>query len=78
MEKFLTLMLLYEQSGSVQKLSSWITSELKKRMHERDIMKLKAVRSKSPQDWGEFKRLRNEDNSNIRIRKEILLQTIIY
>ena len=33
----------------------WITSELNKRMHERDIMKLKTIRSKNPQDWGEFR-----------------------
>ena len=48
----------------------WITSELKKRMHERDIMKLKAIRSKNPQDWSEFKLLRNKGNSNIKIAKE--------
>lgn len=52
------------------KRSPWITSELKKRVHERDIMKLKAIRSKNPQDWGEFKRLRNKFNSDIRIVKE--------
>ena len=39
-------------------------------MHERDIMKLKAIRSKNLQDWGEFKRLRNKVNSNIKIAKE--------
>ena len=33
-------------------------------------MKLKAIRSKNPQDWGEFKRLRNNVNSNIKITKE--------
>ena len=60
------------------KRSPWITSELKKRMHERDIMKLKAIRSKNPQDWGEFKQVRNKVNSDIRILKGILLQTIVY
>ena len=39
-------------------------------MHERDITKLKAIRSKNPQDWGEFKRLCNKVNSDIRIVKE--------
>ena len=39
-------------------------------MHERDIMKLKAIRSKNPKDWGEFKRLRNKVTSNIKIAKE--------
>ena len=52
------------------KRSPWITSELKKRIHERDIMKLKATRSKYPQDWGEFQQLRNKVNSNIKIAKE--------
>ena len=33
-------------------------------------MKLKARRSKNPQDWGELKRLRNKVNSNIKITKE--------
>ena len=48
----------------------WITSELKKRMHERDIMKLKAIRLKNPRDWGEFKRLRNKVNCKIKIATE--------
>ena len=52
------------------KRSPWITSELKKRMPKRDIMKLKAIRSKNPQDCDEFKRLRNKVNSDIRIAKE--------
>ena len=43
---------------------------VEKSMHERDIMKLKAIRSKNPKDWGEFKRLRNKVTSNIKIAKE--------
>ena len=39
-------------------------------MHERDIMKLKAIRSKNPQDWGELKWLCSKVNSNIKIAKE--------
>ena len=39
-------------------------------MHERDIMKLKAIRSKNSQDWDEFKRLCNKVNSDIRFVKE--------
>ena len=39
-------------------------------MHERDIMRLKAIRSKNPQDWGEFKRLRNKVNCKIKIARE--------
>ena len=48
----------------------WITSALNKRMQKRDIMNLKAIRSKNPQDWGEFKRPRNKVNINIKIAKE--------
>ena len=40
------------------KRSPWITSDLK------------AIRSKKPQDWGEFKRLRIKVNSNTKIAKE--------
>ena len=43
---------------------------VEKRIHEGDIMKLKAIRSKYPQDWGEFQQLRNKVNSNIKIAKE--------
>ena len=39
-------------------------------MHEREIMKLKAICSKNPQDWGEFKGLCSKVNSDIRIVKE--------
>ena len=39
-------------------------------MHERDIMKLKAIRSKKPQDWGELKWLCSKVNSNIKVAKE--------
>ena len=31
--------------------SPWITSELKKRMHNRNILKIKAIKSKDPFDW---------------------------
>ena len=33
-------------------------------------MKLKAIHSRNPRDWGEFKRLRNKVNSKIKIAKE--------
>ncbi|XP_066020848.1 uncharacterized protein [Pocillopora verrucosa] len=35
--------------------SPWITPYLKKRMHDRDILKLKASRSKDANDWLQFK-----------------------
>ena len=36
--------------------SPWITSELKKRMHNRNIPKIKAIRSKDPFDWIQLKK----------------------
>jgi len=33
-----------------------ITSELKKRMHNRNILKLKVMKSKDPFDWMQFKK----------------------
>ena len=36
--------------------ASWITAQLKQRMHDRDIQKIKAIRSKSPIDWATFKK----------------------
>ena len=39
--------------------SSWITSDLKKQMHERDILKIKVINSNDPAVWALFKRQRN-------------------
>ena len=36
--------------------SPWITPQLKKRLHERDIFKLKAIRSGNVDDWRKFKK----------------------
>ena len=36
--------------------SPWITSELKKRMHDRDIFKMKSSKSTDPNDWTQFKK----------------------
>ena len=46
-------------------------------MHDRDIMKLKAIRSKNPLDWAEFKRLRNKVNSDIKTAKKLYYKKII-
>ena len=37
----------------------WITSELKKRMHNRNILKIKTIISKDPFEWMQFKKQRN-------------------
>ena len=50
--------------------SPWITPELKKRMHDRDILKLKASKSKDASDWRRFKQSRNQLNIDIRLAKE--------
>ena len=50
--------------------SPWITSELKKRMHNRNILKIKAIRSKDPFDWMQFKKQRNIVNNEIRLAKQ--------
>ena len=50
--------------------SPWITPQLKKRLHARDILKLKATRSGDADDWRNFKKLRNTVNSEIKRAKE--------
>lgn len=54
--------------------SPWITSELKKQMHDRDILKLKAIKSNDPNDWVQFKRQRNIVNNEIRSAKQAYYQ----
>ena len=51
--------------------SPWITPYLKKRMHDRDILKLKASRSKDANDWLQFKKCRNLVNNEIKKAKEL-------
>ena len=50
--------------------TTWITPRLKKRLHARDILKLKATRSGDADDWRNFKNLRNTVNSEIKRVKE--------
>ena len=50
--------------------SPWITPLPMRRMHERDIQKIKAIRSKDPTDWVVFKKLRNSVNNDIKLAKE--------
>ena len=39
--------------------SPWITPQLKKRMHYKDVLKVKAIRSGNASDWLMFKKCRN-------------------
>ena len=50
--------------------SPWITSELKKRRHNRNILKIKAMKSKDHFDWMQLKKKRNIVNSEIRLAKK--------
>ena len=38
------------------KNSPWITADLKERMHNRDTLKIKAIKSNDPHDWGQFQK----------------------
>ena len=51
--------------------SPWITSVLKDKMHERDVLKIKAIRSNDPQDWLSFKKMRNSVNHAIFRAKQV-------
>ena len=51
--------------------SPWITPHLKKkRMHARNILNLKAVRSKNADDWLKYKKCRNAVNNEMKQAKE--------
>ena len=52
----------------------WTTSELKKRMHDRDIVKIKASKSNDSNDWSLLKKQRNMVNSEIRLAKQAYYQ----
>ena len=39
-------------------------------MHERDILKIKAIRSKDIYDWAAFKKARNSVNNEIKLAKK--------
>ena len=50
---------------------SWITSDLKKGMHDRNILKMKAIKSNDRNDWMRFKKQRNLCADDSRIRSAI-------
>ena len=47
----------------------WINSTLMKVMRCRDAAKRKAVRKKNPQDWANYRKLRNQINNNVKTTK---------
>ena len=60
-----------KQSGLVRPLKPpWITpSNLKKEMHKRDVLKMKAIRSIEASNWTNFKKHRNYVNGQIKRAK---------
>ena len=49
--------------------SPWINTTVKKLMHERDILKIKAIRTREHRDWLKFKKHRNFVNNQIKAAK---------
>ena len=50
--------------------SPCITPELKRHMHERDILKIKAIQSKDIHNWAAFKNARISENNEIKLAKK--------
>ena len=50
--------------------SPWINTTVKKLMHERDILRIKAIRTREHRDWLKFKKHRNFVNNQIEAAKE--------
>ena len=50
--------------------SPWITSELKKQMHEKDILKIKAIKSNDPVAGAKFKKQRKIVNKAVKQAKQ--------
>ena len=47
----------------------WINSALKNGMRSRDAAKKKAIRTKNPSDWANYKKLRNKINNKVKTTK---------
>ena len=58
--------------------SPWITTELKKMMHLRDRLRIKAIRSGDAIDRNNFKRARNNVNNAIENAKKSYFIEIFY
>ena len=60
-------------------VNPWVsTRDLKKRMHERDALKAKAVRSKDINDWARFKKSDNAVNNEVKLSKQNYYECEIY
>ena len=56
----------------------WVTSELKKQMHDQDILKIKAGKCNDSSDWTLFEKQRNIVKSEIRLAKQAYFQNTFY
>ena len=65
-------LLIVEKHAPIRsKNSPWISIALKQRMHMRDVLKIKAIKSNNPHDWANFRRIRHKVNTNIKSAKEL-------
>ena len=48
-----------------------ITPQLKKRLYERDIFKLKAIHLGNDDFWRKFKKIRNSTNNEVKLAKKV-------
>ena len=55
----------YVRSGKI----TWITSELRRGMRNRNVAKQKAIKSNNPQDWAMYKRLQKRINGEVKSTK---------
>ena len=51
--------------------SPWITPQLKQSMHDRDVLKIIAIRSNDLSDWRVFRNCRNTVNNDVKFAKEM-------
>ena len=56
------------------KPSTWLNSNIKQMMFQRDWLKKKAVRTGTPEDWTAYRTLRNSVNKEIRLAKKSFYQ----
>ena len=53
--------------------SPWINNDLKKMMYRRDRLTIIASRTKNPEDWTNFKKMRNQVNNGLKMQKRLII-----
>ena len=56
--------------------SPWITTVLKKRMNFRDRLKRKAIKTRDPSTWNQFRKTKNQVNREIKSAKKACYETV--